>query len=94
MAWHFARLSLFVLGFLFAYEPLGHRKVMEDQTSWKGHTFTLVVFTGIVVLCSIFFILGMLVGRAQAQKLVSNGPAGGSAKNGSDGSAHPAAMTL
>ena len=38
---------------------------MEDQTSWKGHTFTLLVFTGIVVLCSIFFILGMLVGRAQ-----------------------------
>jgi cell division septation protein DedD len=42
---------------------------MEDQTSWKGHTFTLIVFTGIVVLCSIFFILGMLVGRTQGQKL-------------------------
>jgi len=42
---------------------------MDDQTSWKGHSFTLVVFTGIVVLCSIFFILGMLVGRAQGQKL-------------------------
>src|SRR5207244_7050570 len=41
---------------------------MEDQTSWKGHSFTLLVFTGIVVLCSIFFILGMLVGRAQGQK--------------------------
>ncbi len=41
---------------------------MEDQTSWKSHTFTLLVFTGIVVLCSIFFILGMLVGRAQGQK--------------------------
>src|SRR5437667_461307 len=47
---------------------------MEDQTSWRGHTFTLLVFTGIVVLCSIFFILGMLVGRAQAQKLATSGP--------------------
>ena len=36
---------------------------MEEQTTWKGHSFTLLVFTGIVVLCSIFFILGMLVGR-------------------------------
>jgi cell division septation protein DedD len=42
---------------------------MEDQTSWKGHSFTLLVFTGIVVLCSIFFMLGMLAGRAQGQKL-------------------------
>ena len=42
---------------------------MEEATSWKGHTFTLFVFGGIVVLCSIFFVLGMLVGRAQAQKL-------------------------
>ena len=42
---------------------------MEDQASWKSHTFTLLVFTGIVVLCSIFFILGMLVGRTQGQKL-------------------------
>ena len=41
---------------------------MEEQTTWKGHTFTLFVFTGIVVLCSIFFILGMLVGHAQTQK--------------------------
>jgi cell division septation protein DedD len=42
---------------------------MEEQTSWKSHTFTLLVFTGIVVLCSIFFSLGMLVGRTQGQKL-------------------------
>jgi len=42
---------------------------MEEATSWKSHTFTLFVFGGIVVLCSIFFVLGMLVGRAQAQKL-------------------------
>ena len=40
---------------------------MEDQASWKSHSFTLLVFTGIVVLCSIFFILGMLVGRTQGQ---------------------------
>ena len=45
---------------------------MEEQTTWKGHTFTLLVFTGIVVLCSIFFILGMLMGRAQGQKLATN----------------------
>ena len=44
---------------------------MEEQTTWKGHTFTLLVFTGIVVLCSIFFILGMLVGHAQTQKAAS-----------------------
>jgi cell division septation protein DedD len=42
---------------------------MEEQTSWKGHSFTLLVFTGLVVLCSIFFILGMLVGRTQGQKI-------------------------
>jgi cell division protein FtsN len=44
---------------------------MEEQTTWKGHTFTLLVFTGIVVLCSIFFILGTLVGRAQGQRIAS-----------------------
>lgn len=41
---------------------------MEEQTTWKGHSLTLMVFVGIVVLCSIFFILGMLVGRQQGQK--------------------------
>ena len=40
---------------------------MEDQASWKGHGFTLLVFVGIVILCSIFFVLGMLVGRGQGQ---------------------------
>ena len=45
--------------------------MMEEQTTWKGHSFTLLVFTGIVVLCSIFFILGMLVGRQQGQKFAS-----------------------
>ncbi|HYR44016.1 MAG TPA: SPOR domain-containing protein [Terriglobia bacterium] len=53
---------------------------MEDQTSWKGHSFTLLVFTGIVVLCSIFFILGMLVGRAQGQKLAFSASAGVASK--------------
>jgi DedD protein len=53
---------------------------MEDEATWKGHTFTLLVFTGIVVLCSIFFILGMLVGRAQAQKLSVTGPGAGGVK--------------
>src|SRR3954470_6304191 len=48
---------------------------MEEQTSWKGHTFTLLVFTGIVVLCSIFFILGMLVGRAEGQKIAGSAAA-------------------
>jgi cell division septation protein DedD len=41
---------------------------MEDTTtSWKNHSFTLLVFGGIVVLCSIFFVLGMLVGRNQGK---------------------------
>lgn len=44
---------------------------MEEQTTWKGHSLTLLVFVGIVVLCSIFFILGMLVGRQQGQKFAS-----------------------
>jgi DedD protein len=38
---------------------------MEEQVSWKGQSFTLLVFTGLVFLCSIFFVLGMLVGRGQ-----------------------------
>src|SRR5580693_6791555 len=54
---------------------------MEEQTTWKGHTFTLLVFSGIVVLCSIFFILGMLVGRAEGQKVAGTGTGGTSAKN-------------
>ena len=45
------------------------------EQSWKGHSFTLLVFAGIVVLSSIFFMLGMLVGKAQGQKLASAAPA-------------------
>lgn len=41
---------------------------MEEQVSWKGHGFTLAVFAGIVVLCGIFFVLGMTVGRQQGQR--------------------------
>ena len=44
---------------------------MEDQNSIKDQTFTLMIFGGIVVLCSIFFILGMLVGRTQGVKLAT-----------------------
>lgn len=42
---------------------------MEESTSWKGQSFTLLIFGGIVVLCSIFFVLGMLVGRNQGQRI-------------------------
>ena len=41
----------------------------ESTTSWKNHSFTMLIFGGIVVLCSIFFVLGMLVGRNQGQKI-------------------------
>jgi cell division protein FtsN len=41
----------------------------SEAPSWKGHSFTLLVFGGIVVLCSIFFVLGMLVGRNQGQRI-------------------------
>lgn len=41
----------------------------ESTTSWKNHSFTLFIFGGIVVLCSIFFVLGMLVGRNQGQRM-------------------------
>jgi cell division septation protein DedD len=56
---------------------------MDEQTTWKGHTFTLLVFTGIVVLCSIFFILGTLVGRAQGLKIAANPALAAAAKTDS-----------
>jgi cell division protein FtsN len=55
---------------------------MEEQTTWKSHSFTLLVFTGIVVLCSIFFILGMLVGRTQGEKIASAAAEESAAKAG------------
>jgi len=45
---------------------------MDEQVSWKGQSFTLLVFGGIVFLCSIFFVLGMLVGRGQGQRTAEN----------------------
>ena len=42
---------------------------MEESTSWKNHSFTLLIFGGIVVVCSIFFALGMLVGRSQGRSI-------------------------
>jgi len=53
---------------------------MEEQNSVKGQTFTLMIFGGIVVLCSIFFILGMLVGRTQGLKLATVAAAEAAAK--------------
>src|SRR5436190_7185340 len=47
----------------------------SESPSWKGHGFTLLVFGGIVVLCSIFFVLGMLVGRNQGQRIAENAAA-------------------
>jgi DedD protein len=41
----------------------------ETNTTWKNHSFTLLIFGGIVALCFIFFVLGMLVGRNQGQKI-------------------------
>ena len=42
---------------------------MEEQTSWRNHSFTLVIFAGIVTLSAIFFVLGMLVGRTQGKQI-------------------------
>jgi cell division protein FtsN len=42
---------------------------LEETASWKTHSFTLLVFGGVVALSSIFFVLGMLVGRTQGQKM-------------------------
>ena len=53
---------------------------MQEQTTWKAHSFTLLVFTGIVVLCSIFFVLGLLMGRAQGQKSAAIAAETGAAK--------------
>ena len=53
---------------------------MEEQATWRGHSFTLLVFVGIVTLCSIFFVLGMLVGRSQGQKFATVAAAEAAAK--------------
>jgi len=45
---------------------------MEETTSWKNHTFTGLIFGGIIVLCAIFFVLGMVVGRNQGRALAES----------------------
>ena len=49
----------------------------SELPTWRGHSFTLLVFAGIVVLCSIFFTLGMLVGRNQGQRIAEAAAADG-----------------
>jgi len=39
---------------------------MDEQNALRSQGFTLMVFGGLIVLCSVFFILGMIVGRGQA----------------------------
>jgi cell division protein FtsN len=54
---------------------------MDEQVTWKGQSFTLLVFGGIVFLCSIFFVLGMLVGRGQGKSAADSVEARESAKS-------------
>lgn len=43
---------------------------MTGDKSWEGQSLTLVIFAGVVVLCSVFFVLGMLAGRSQVTTVV------------------------
>jgi cell division protein FtsN len=54
---------------------------MDEQVTWKGQSFTLLVFGGIVFLCSIFFVLGMLVGRGQGKSAAESDIARDAAKS-------------
>jgi len=54
---------------------------MDEQVTWKGQSFTLLVFGGIVFLCSIFFVLGMLVGRGQGKSAAESDIAKDAAKS-------------
>jgi cell division protein FtsN len=54
---------------------------MDEQVTWKGQSFTLLVFGGIVFLCSIFFVLGMLVGRGQGKSTAESDSAKEAAKS-------------
>lgn len=56
----------------------------ETNTSWKNHSFTLLIFGGIVALCFIFFVLGMLVGRNQGQRIAHDAIAAEDAKKPAD----------
>ena len=46
---------------------------MAGDKSWEGQSFTLVIFAGVVVLCSVFFILGMLAGQSQVSTVDDSG---------------------
>jgi cell division septation protein DedD len=61
---------------------------MVETTSWKGHSFTLMVFAGIAILCAIFFALGMLLG--QSQRVSDSASTGAPAKPAPIGSEIPA----
>jgi cell division septation protein DedD len=67
---------------------------MEETASWKGHSFTLLVFGGIVALCSIFFVLGMLVGRSQGQRMAEMASADTDAKKQIEASAAKADLKI
>jgi cell division protein FtsN len=54
---------------------------MDEQVTWKGQSFTLLVFGGIVFLCSIFFVLGMLVGRGQGKSAAESDQVKAAAKS-------------
>ena len=54
---------------------------MDEQVTWKGQSFTLLVFGGIVFLCSIFFVLGMLVGRGQGKSAAESAAVSDAAKS-------------
>jgi cell division septation protein DedD len=45
---------------------------MAGSRSWEGQGLTLVIFSGVVVLCSVFFVLGMLAGRSQVTTVVDS----------------------
>jgi len=48
---------------------------MEEQNSVRGQGFTLMIFGGLVALCAVFFILGMVVGRGQGSQAAAGDPA-------------------
>jgi len=66
----------------------------ENTTSWKSHSFTLMIFAGIVVLSSIFFVLGMLVGRYQGQHAAEVASDQSSRKPGAESGAEDFPLTF
>lgn len=63
-----------------------------NHRSSRGQTLTLAIFGGLVVLCSIFFILGMVVGRSQV--VLSADVAGSDPDDGAEGPETGAARDL